>query len=180
MLLLYMSMRNVNKVQSYLTMCLSLKSHFDNIKKDHSFIFQFRCFHSTKWSSVIYVRLFKRMNPTRSENFLALSYITSFLLSTTSSILFIVVYQHWVWTLGHCVNPNNCLNCILYGVNTFETFMGGDVKVCQFCSYALVPSIIISLALGIFHIYRRCMSNNLNSPKISVYVKRYSYSLITV
>ncbi|XP_015520865.1 uncharacterized protein [Neodiprion pinetum] len=99
----------------------------------------------------------------QAEKQLAVLYSVSAILSTTSTICLLIVWQHWAWTLDVCISVD--CGCILYGVNTFSTFMGGDVKLCHFTSYGLVPVLIVGLVLAIYHGYRTCINRNLGDPK---------------
>lgn len=103
------------------------------------------------------------MNPKQAELRLAILYISSVIFSVTSIISLVTAWQHWSWTLDSCISVN--CGCILYGINTFSTFIGGDVKLCHFGSYGLVPVIVIGLCLGGYHGYRCCIHKNLGDPK---------------
>ncbi|EZA56608.1 hypothetical protein DMN91_002565 [Ooceraea biroi] len=102
------------------------------------------------------------MNARQAEFWLAILYTSSMVHSVTSIISLVTVWQHWTWTLDSCIDID--CGCILYGINTFRTFIGGDVKLCHFASYSLVPGIIISLCLGGYHGYRCCIHKNLDDP----------------
>lgn len=103
------------------------------------------------------------MTPRRAEYWLTILYVGSMVLSVVSVISLVTAWQHWAWTLDSCIEVD--CGCILYGVNTFSTFLGGDVKLCHFGSYGLVPVIIISLCLGGYHGYRSCIHKDLDDPK---------------
>nr|XP_012221871.1 PREDICTED: uncharacterized protein LOC105671903 isoform X2 [Linepithema humile] len=103
------------------------------------------------------------MNTKSAEAWLAWLYIGSMLLSVTSVVSLVTAWQHWAWTLDTCIGID--CGCILYGINTFNTFIGGDVKLCHFATYCLVPGIIIGLCLGGYHGYRCCVHKDLDSPK---------------
>ncbi|XP_012264403.1 uncharacterized protein LOC105690852 [Athalia rosae] len=99
----------------------------------------------------------------QAERQLAFLYTVSAVLTTTSIICLVVVWQYWAWTLDVCISVD--CGCILYGVNTFSTFMGGDVKLCHFGTYALVPTLVIGLVLGVYHGYRTCIHRKLDEPR---------------
>lgn len=103
------------------------------------------------------------MSPKQAEKWLAIFYSSSTVFSVTSIISMVTAWQHWSWTLDSCFNVD--CGCILYGMNTFNTFIGGDVKLCHFSAYALIPVIIIGLCLGSYHGYRCCIHKNLDEPK---------------
>ncbi|XP_076655433.1 uncharacterized protein LOC143360463 [Halictus rubicundus] len=102
------------------------------------------------------------MNERRAEYILGVLYVLSVILSVTSLISLVTVWQHWTWTLNVCINVD--CGCILYGINTFSTFMGGDIKLCHFGVYGLIPVILIGLCLGGYHGYRCCINRNLEKP----------------
>ncbi|EFN87866.1 uncharacterized protein LOC105192386 [Harpegnathos saltator] len=103
------------------------------------------------------------MTPKQAEGWLAVFYGSSMVLSVTSIISLVTAWQHWSWTLDSCFNVS--CGCILYGINTFNTFIGGDVKLCHFSAYALIPVIVIGLCLSSYHGYRCCVQKNLDEPK---------------
>ncbi|XP_066593999.1 uncharacterized protein [Prorops nasuta] len=105
------------------------------------------------------------MNCTQAELYLAILYIGSTVLSIISTVSLVVSWQHWVWTLDVCIDVN--CGCILYGIKTFNTFMGGDIKICHFTSYGLVPITLFGLCFGCYHGYRRCFSTDLDEPRIA-------------
>jgi len=103
------------------------------------------------------------MNSKQAEIWLAVLYIGSMISSVTSVISLVTTWQNWVVTLDGCIDVD--CGCILYGINTFRTFLGGDEKLCHFVAYALIPIIVISLCLGAYHGYRCCIHKNLDEPK---------------
>lgn len=103
------------------------------------------------------------MRPKQAERWLAILYSSSMVLSVVSIISMVTAWQHWSWTLDSCFSVD--CGCILYGVNTFNTFLGGDVKLCHFGAYALIPVIVIGLCFGSYHGYRCCIYKNLDEPK---------------
>ncbi|KAL0127975.1 hypothetical protein PUN28_003316 [Cardiocondyla obscurior] len=103
------------------------------------------------------------MNSRQAESRLAVLYIASMICCVTSVISLVVTWQNWLITLDGCINVD--CGCILYGTNTFGTFLGGDEKLCHFAAYSLTPIIIISLCLGTYHGYRCCIHKNLDDPK---------------
>lgn len=103
------------------------------------------------------------MRPRKAEVLLATLYIGSTLLSVTSIISLVTAWQHWTWTLDTCISVD--CGCILYGINAFRTFVGGDVRLCQFGSYALIPGILIALCLGGYHGYRCFINKNFDNPR---------------
>jgi hypothetical protein len=102
------------------------------------------------------------MNSRQAEVWLAIFYISAMVFSVTSIISLVTVWQYWTWTLDSCIDLD--CGCILYGINTFHTFIGGDVKLCYFGSYSLIPAILIGLCLGCYHGYRCCIHKNLDNP----------------
>ncbi|XP_078037946.1 uncharacterized protein LOC144470543 [Augochlora pura] len=102
------------------------------------------------------------MNERRAECVLAVLYVSSAILSVTSMVSLVTVWQYWIWALDVCISVD--CGCILYGINTFHTFMGGDVKLCQFGVYGLIPAILFGLCLGGYHGYRCCISRNFDKP----------------
>ncbi|CAL7934802.1 unnamed protein product [Xylocopa violacea] len=102
------------------------------------------------------------MNEEQVERILSVSYISSVILSVTSLICLATVWQYWAWTLDVCISID--CGCILYGINNFRTFMGGDAKLCHFGVYGLVPAILIGLCLGGYHGYRCCINRRLDAP----------------
>lgn len=104
------------------------------------------------------------MKTLQTEGFLAILYSGSTIFSIISLTCLAISWQHWELTLDVCISVN--CGCILYGINTFSTFMGGDIKLCHFCAYGLVPVIVIGLCLGIYHIYRCCINRGLDKPRI--------------
>ncbi|KYN43552.1 hypothetical protein ALC56_01813 [Trachymyrmex septentrionalis] len=103
------------------------------------------------------------MNSKQAEIWLAVLYTGSMIFSVTSVISLVTTWQNWVVTLDGCIDVD--CGCILYGINTFRTFLGGDEKLCHFAAYALTPIIVISLCLGAYHGYRCCIHKNLDEPK---------------
>lgn len=99
----------------------------------------------------------------QAEKQLASLYTISGILVTISIICLAVTWQHWAWTLDVCINVD--CGCILYGVNTFRTFMGGDAKLCHFGTFALCPVLLVGVCLGAYHGYRTCISRKLDNPK---------------
>ena len=104
------------------------------------------------------------MNPKQAESFLGILYSSIAVLSTVSIVSLVVSWQHWAWTLDACINVD--CGCILYGVNTFSTFVGGDVKICHFGTYGLIPALFFGLCLGIYHGYRSCIPKGLDEPRV--------------
>ncbi|XP_076628351.1 uncharacterized protein LOC143345278 [Colletes latitarsis] len=102
------------------------------------------------------------MKEWRAEFILCVLYVSSAIFSVTSLISLVTVWQYWAWTLDVCISID--CDCILYGINTFSTFMGGDAKLCHFGVYGLVPAILIGLCLGGYHGYRCCINRNLAEP----------------
>ncbi|XP_031845144.1 uncharacterized protein LOC143174166 isoform X2 [Nomia melanderi] len=102
------------------------------------------------------------MEEKRIECALCVLYLLSAILSLTSLTSFVTVWQHWTRTLNVCISID--CGCILYSINTFSTFMGGDVKLCQFGAYGSIPAILIGLCLGGYHAYRCCIHRNLDKP----------------
>lgn len=112
------------------------------------------------------------MKEERAERILSVLYISCAILSVTSLICLVTVWQYWALILDVCISID--CGCILYGVNTFSTFMGGDVKLCHFGIYGLIPAILIGLCLGGYHGYRSCINRSLDTP-VRIYndVSRY-------
>ncbi|XP_033225624.1 uncharacterized protein LOC117178328 [Belonocnema kinseyi] len=104
------------------------------------------------------------MNAKEAESYLGALYSITAILSTISIVSLVVAWQYWSWTLGVCMNVD--CGCILYGVNTFSTFLGGDVKICHFGTYGLTPVLFIGLCLGIYHGYRSCIPKGLDEPRV--------------
>ncbi|XP_017798104.1 PREDICTED: uncharacterized protein LOC108579162 [Habropoda laboriosa] len=102
------------------------------------------------------------MNEEQAERILSVLYISSAILSVTSLTCLVTVWQYWAWSLDVCISID--CGCILYGINTFSTFMGGDVKLCHFGVYGLIPAILIGLCFGGYHGYRCCIDRNLEEP----------------
>ncbi|XP_076766840.1 uncharacterized protein LOC143433376 [Xylocopa sonorina] len=102
------------------------------------------------------------MNEEQVERILSVLYISSVILSVTSLICLATVWQYWAWALDVCISID--CGCILYGINNFRTFMGGDAKLCHFGAYGLVPAILIGLCLGGYHGYRCCINRHLDAP----------------
>lgn len=105
-----------------------------------------------------------KMNAKEAESYLGALYSITAILSTISIVSLVVAWQYWSWTLGVCMDVD--CGCILYGVNTFSTFLGGDVKICHFGTYGLVPVLFIGLCLGIYHGYRSCIPKGLDEPRV--------------
>lgn len=103
------------------------------------------------------------MNSRQAELRLTILYTVSMVFSVTSVVSFVTTWQNWIVTLDGCIDVD--CGCILYGINTFRTFLGGDEKLCHFAAYSLAPIIIISLCLGAYHGYRCCIHKNLDDPK---------------
>ncbi|XP_012286224.1 uncharacterized protein LOC105702872 [Orussus abietinus] len=100
---------------------------------------------------------------TQAESILAFLYSASLVLSVTSAVSLVVAWQHWSWTLDVCINID--CGCILYGVNTFSTFMGGDAKLCHFGVSGLAPAAFFGLCLGGYHGYRVCIDKGPEEPR---------------
>ncbi|KAL6268441.1 hypothetical protein P5V15_001576 [Pogonomyrmex californicus] len=111
------------------------------------------------------------MNSKQAETWLAILYTGSMVLSVTSIVSFVTAWQHWTWTLDGCIDVD--CGCILYGINTFHTFLGGDVKLCHFACYGLAPVAVIALCLGAHHGYRCCIHKNLDEPKRIIHAQTY-------
>ncbi|KAK2581997.1 hypothetical protein KPH14_002433 [Odynerus spinipes] len=107
------------------------------------------------------------MKTLQAEGLLAILYSGAMILSIISLTCLTVTWQHWEFTLDVCISVN--CGCILYGINTFSTFMGGDIKLCHFGVYGLVPAIVIGLCLGLYHIYRCCINRGLDKPRVMTY-----------
>ncbi|XP_046836436.1 uncharacterized protein LOC124432008 [Vespa crabro] len=103
------------------------------------------------------------MKTSQAETLLAILYNASMIFSIVSLTSLAIIWQHWEMTLNVCISVN--CGCILYGINTFSTFMGGDIKLCHFGVYGLVPTVIIGLCLGVYHIYRCCINRGLDEPR---------------
>lgn len=112
------------------------------------------------------------MNGKRAEQILSVLYISCAILSVTSLTCLVTAWQYWAWTLDVCISVD--CGCILYSINTFSIFMGGDIKFCHFGAYGLIPAILIGLCLGGYHGYRVCISKNLDTP-VRIYddISRY-------
>ncbi|XP_034937158.1 uncharacterized protein [Chelonus insularis] len=104
------------------------------------------------------------MNFAQAEKFLAVLYLVSALLSVISVICIVTVWQYWTRTLNLCIDVD--CGCILYSVNTFSKFMGGDVKICHFVSLAAIPAIVFGLMFGLYHGYRSLINKKLSDPRI--------------
>ncbi|KAK0096965.1 hypothetical protein PV326_003767 [Microctonus aethiopoides] len=105
------------------------------------------------------------MNGAQTEKRLTILYSTAAILSTVSMICIVTAWQYWAWTLNVCIDIN--CGCIFYSINTLTTFMGGNVKLCHFATYGLLPVIFYGICLGIYHGYRICISPQLGEPKIA-------------
>ena len=103
------------------------------------------------------------MKEMQGEKLLTVLYWSGAVFSTISAVSLVVPWQYWAWTLDSCIDVD--CECILYGVNTFSTFMGGDVKICHFASYGLLPAISVGLILGLYHGYRSCIDRGLDGPR---------------
>lgn len=112
------------------------------------------------------------MKEEQAEQILSVLYISCAILSVTSLICLVTIWQYWTYILDVC-DSIDC-GCILYSINTFTSFMGGDEKFCHFGVYGLIPTIVIGLCLGGYHGYRNCINRNLNAP-VQIYndVNRY-------
>lgn len=106
------------------------------------------------------------MKEKQAEQILSVLYISCALLSIISLTCLVTVWQYWKYALDVC-DSINC-GCILYSINTFASFTGGDEKFCHFGVYGLIPIIIIGLCLGGYHGYRSCINRNLDTP-IQIY-----------
>ncbi|XP_001602372.2 uncharacterized protein LOC100118396 isoform X2 [Nasonia vitripennis] len=115
----------------------------------------------------------RMMDPARAEAVLGVLYVASAATSLISAASLVVAWQHWAWTLDVCINFD--CGCILYGVNTFSTFMGGDVKLCHYGSFGLIPAIIAGIGLGFYHGYRSCIPRSLSEPR-ALAVARHRHS----
>ncbi|XP_031772298.1 uncharacterized protein LOC100867466 isoform X2 [Apis florea] len=102
------------------------------------------------------------MKEEQAEQILSVLYISCAILSVTSLICLVTIWQYWTYTLDVC-DSIDC-GCILYSINTFTNFMGGDEKFCYFGVYGLIPTIVIGLCLGGYHGYRSCINRNLDAP----------------
>ncbi|XP_074104917.1 uncharacterized protein LOC141531209 isoform X2 [Cotesia typhae] len=105
-----------------------------------------------------------KMNSAKAEKRLAILYSAAALLSVISFICIITTWQYWAWTLDSCFETD--CNCIFYGVNAFSKLRGGDVKICHFATYAVIPSVLFSIGFGLYHGYRTCINKKLSEPKI--------------
>lgn len=105
------------------------------------------------------------MDEKRAESLLGALYSLTGILSTISIVCLVIPWQHWSRTLDSCIDVD--CGCILYGINTFSTFFGGDVKICHFGTYSLIPVLIFGLCLGIYHGYRSCIPRGLDEPRIA-------------
>ncbi|XP_015122926.1 uncharacterized protein LOC107045247 [Diachasma alloeum] len=114
------------------------------------------------------------MNGIQAEKRLGFLYSLSAILSTMSLVCILIVWQHWSRTLNGCIGIDVDCGCILYGVNSFSTFMGGDVKICHFGVYGLVPAIFMGVILGFYHGYRSCFMRSLDEPKVSRGITYYN------
>ncbi|XP_043273236.1 uncharacterized protein [Venturia canescens] len=103
------------------------------------------------------------MDGKQAEKVLSILYSSAVILSTVSVASLLIAWQHWAWTLDSCIDVY--CECILYGVNTFSTFMGGDVKLCHFGTYGLAPIILVGLILASYHGYRTCIDRSLDRPR---------------
>ncbi|XP_076389316.1 uncharacterized protein LOC100881918 isoform X2 [Megachile rotundata] len=114
------------------------------------------------------------MNERRAECVLSILYVSSAIFSCISLVCLAAVWQYWAQILNVCISID--CGCILYGINTFRTFMGGDAKLCHFGVYGLIPTLLIGICLGAYHGHRSCVGRNLEEP-VRMYdqVARYGY-----
>ncbi|XP_003700805.2 uncharacterized protein LOC100881918 isoform X1 [Megachile rotundata] len=102
------------------------------------------------------------MNERRAECVLSILYVSSAIFSCISLVCLAAVWQYWAQILNVCISID--CGCILYGINTFRTFMGGDAKLCHFGVYGLIPTLLIGICLGAYHGHRSCVGRNLEEP----------------
>jgi hypothetical protein len=115
------------------------------------------------------------MEALQAEKVLGVLYSSSATSSLISITSLVVAWQHWAWTLDVCINVD--CGCILYGVNTFSTFMGGGVKLCHFGAYGLIPSIFVGLCLSVYHGYRCCIPRSFGKPRALPSTRNYQTRL---
>lgn len=96
------------------------------------------------------------------ERFLSVLYISSVVTSITSMICIATIWQYWTLILDVCISID--CGCILYSINTFGTFTGGNGKLCKFGVYGLVPTALLDLCLAGYHGYRSYVKEDLNLP----------------
>ncbi|XP_017877835.1 uncharacterized protein LOC108623678 [Ceratina calcarata] len=102
------------------------------------------------------------MDASRIERIISLLYISSAVLSLTSLICLVTVWQYWTSIVNFCINVD--CGCILYARSSFNSFMGGEVILCHFGVYGMIPPLIFGLCLGGYHGYRCCIHKNLDAP----------------
>ncbi|XP_029042968.1 uncharacterized protein LOC114876082 [Osmia bicornis bicornis] len=102
------------------------------------------------------------MKERQAECVLSVLYTSSAIFSVTGLICLATIWQYWAWILNVCISID--CGCILYGINTFRTFMGGDAKLCHFGVYGLIPTLLIGLCLGGYHGYRCCIDKSIEEP----------------
>ena len=112
----------------------------------------------------LYTAIQITMSTREAEKYLSILYSISSISSIISIICLVLTWLQWSRTLNSCIDFD--CGCILYGVNTFRIFLGGNERICQFGTYALLPSIFLSLCFGIYHGYRTLFSRNLREPRI--------------
>ncbi|CAB0030787.1 unnamed protein product [Trichogramma brassicae] len=101
----------------------------------------------------------------QAEKILYILYSFCAIASIISMVSLIVPWQHWAFTLAvSSPSVENC-ECILNGVATFSTFMGGNVRACHFGAYGLLPCIVFSTIMASYHGYRSCISRTLSPPR---------------
>ncbi|XP_014238111.1 uncharacterized protein LOC106659882 [Trichogramma pretiosum] len=101
----------------------------------------------------------------QAEKILYILYSFCAIASIISMVSLIVPWQHWAFTLAvSSPSVENC-ECILNGVATFNTFMGGNVRACHFGAYGLLPCIVFSTIMASYHGYRSCISRTLSPPR---------------
>ncbi|XP_011501022.1 PREDICTED: uncharacterized protein LOC105364712 isoform X2 [Ceratosolen solmsi marchali] len=111
------------------------------------------------------------MEKVQAEKILGILYCLSVMSSLISVISLVITWQYWAWTLDVCININ--CSCILYGINTFSTFMGGGVNLCHFGAFGLIPIILIGLCLAIYHGYHSYISRNFEERRSLPSIKNY-------
>ncbi|XP_060520254.1 uncharacterized protein LOC132698281 [Cylas formicarius] len=86
------------------------------------------------------------------EKKLAVSYTLCAIAGAVASITMGITWGHWYHTLDKCIGKN--CSCILYGLNTPSTFLGGDQAPCIWVTFGPLIYVFCCICLTCFHGYR--------------------------
>ncbi|CRL08159.1 CLUMA_CG020955, isoform A [Clunio marinus] len=100
-----------------------------------------------------------------TERYLAALYSLGGFFSLLSTISMAIVWMHWRVVLNTCAgdfhsyqsyyDEHDC-GCILYAKDTLSYFVGSDIWICFWATFASILPLIFCFVFGCYHVYRVC------------------------